>query len=131
MIIGSYPHAEMSQICDIGRFCPQSPVWRVVEKMPISCHKSRLALGQKAVSGAVRDTKKRVGNLIRVSYNQPMSDKPKKPKKIKVTLSITLEAYDLMYDNGYASERTMGEFISRLIVDYHYREGRGRGAPRA
>jgi hypothetical protein len=51
-----------------------------------------------------------------------MSTKPKKPQKVKVTLSITKEAQDIMLDNGYASVRTMGEFISALIVEYHARE---------
>jgi hypothetical protein len=50
-----------------------------------------------------------------------MNTKPKKVKKVKVTLSITKEAQDIMLDNGYASARTMGEFISALIVDYHAR----------
>jgi hypothetical protein len=51
-----------------------------------------------------------------------MNTKPKKVKKVKVTLSITKEAQDIMLDHGYASARTMGEFISALIVDYHTRE---------
>jgi hypothetical protein len=48
-----------------------------------------------------------------------METKPGKPRKVRVTLSITLQAQDIMLDNGYASSRTMGEFISQLIVDYH------------
>jgi hypothetical protein len=45
-----------------------------------------------------------------------------KPKKIRVTLSITKEAQDIMLDHGYASARTMGDFISRLIVEHHSRQ---------
>jgi hypothetical protein len=41
--------------------------------------------------------------------------------KVKANLSITKEAQDIMFDHGYASARTMGEFISRLIVEHHER----------
>lgn len=47
-----------------------------------------------------------------------------KPRKVSVTLHITKEAQDAMLDNGYASARTMGEFISQLIMDYHARQTR-------
>ena len=52
-----------------------------------------------------------------------MNPKPKKPRKVKVTLSITKEAQDTMFDYGYASQRTVGEFVSELIMDYHRRKG--------
>jgi hypothetical protein len=42
--------------------------------------------------------------------------------KVITTLSITKEAQDTMLDNSYASARTMGDFISGLIVDYHRRK---------
>jgi hypothetical protein len=50
-----------------------------------------------------------------------MNTKPKKVKKVKVTLSITKEAQDIMLDHGYASSRTMGDFISELIMEHHRR----------
>jgi hypothetical protein len=50
-----------------------------------------------------------------------MEDKPIKPKKVKVTLSITKEAQDVLLFRGHASDRTMGEFISRLIVEHDAR----------
>lgn len=50
-----------------------------------------------------------------------MNTTQKKPQKVRTTLSITKEAQDIMLDHGYASARTMGEFISALIVDYHKR----------
>ncbi len=47
-----------------------------------------------------------------------------KPIKVRATLAITKEAQDVMLDNGYASVRTMGVFISQLIMDYHARQTR-------
>jgi hypothetical protein len=40
-------------------------------------------------------------------------------RKVKVTLSMTKEAQDVMLDNGYAGVRGMGEFVSRLVLEYH------------
>jgi hypothetical protein len=42
-------------------------------------------------------------------------------KKVKATLHLTKEAQDIMLDHGYASSRTMGDFISELIVEHHKR----------
>jgi hypothetical protein len=53
-----------------------------------------------------------------------MNTPTRKPRKVRVTLSITKEAQDTLFDHGYASERTMGEFISGLIVDHHARVSR-------
>ena len=50
-----------------------------------------------------------------------MNNQPKKTKKVIATLSLTKEAQDIMFDFGYASARTQGEFISQLIVDHHAR----------
>ncbi len=47
-----------------------------------------------------------------------------KPKKVATTIHLTKEAQDTMLDHGYASARTMGEFISQLIMDYHARRTR-------
>ena len=38
--------------------------------------------------------------------------------KLKVTLHLTKEAVDLMLDGGFASQRTMGAFISDLLVTH-------------
>jgi hypothetical protein len=46
------------------------------------------------------------------------------PAKVSVTIHITKEAQDILFDNGYASQRTVGMFISQLIVDYHARVSR-------
>jgi hypothetical protein len=48
-----------------------------------------------------------------------MTTNQRKPRKVRVNLSITLEAQKLVFDRGYASARTMGDFISRLIVEHH------------
>jgi hypothetical protein len=45
----------------------------------------------------------------------------KNETKVTTTLSITRAAQNIMLDNGYASQRTMGEFVSRLIVEHHAR----------
>ncbi len=45
----------------------------------------------------------------------------KKEPKVFTTLSITREAQDIMLSNGYASSRTMGLFVSKLITEYHER----------
>jgi hypothetical protein len=42
-------------------------------------------------------------------------------KKVKATIHLTQEAQDIIFDHGYASERTMGAFISNLIVEHHER----------
>ena len=51
-----------------------------------------------------------------------MEPTQKKPRKVVTTLAITKEAQDIIFDNGYASARTQGEFISQLIVDYYARK---------
>src|SRR4051812_42575310 len=48
-----------------------------------------------------------------------MATNKKKVYKVRTTLAITKEARDTIYDFGYASARTQGEFISQLIVDHH------------
>ncbi len=53
-----------------------------------------------------------------------MQTKRIKPRKVRATLAITKEAQDILFDNGYASQRTVGMFISELIVDYHARQTR-------
>ncbi len=53
-----------------------------------------------------------------------MEIKQIKPQKVRASLAITKEAQDLMLDHGYASVRTMGVFISQLIVDHHARVSR-------
>jgi hypothetical protein len=53
-----------------------------------------------------------------------MNTSQKKPRKVRTTLSITKQAQDIIFDHGYASERTQGEFISAVIVEYHARRGR-------
>jgi hypothetical protein len=47
-----------------------------------------------------------------------------KTKRVRTTLSITKQAQDIIFDNGYASQRTVGMFISELIVDYHAKRTR-------
>jgi hypothetical protein len=47
-----------------------------------------------------------------------------KPTKVSVTIHITKEAQNILFDNGYASQRTVGMFISELIVDYHAKRTR-------
>lgn len=49
-----------------------------------------------------------------------------KPKKVHVSLSITKEAQDILFDWGYASERTVGAFVSELIVEHHQRVQRAK-----
>jgi hypothetical protein len=46
------------------------------------------------------------------------------PAKVSVTIHITKEAQNILFDNGYASQRTVGMFISELIMDYHARQTR-------
>jgi hypothetical protein len=53
-----------------------------------------------------------------------MKTKRIKPRKVRANLAITKEAQDIMFDHGYASQRTVGMFISHLIVDYHARQTR-------
>jgi hypothetical protein len=49
-----------------------------------------------------------------------MHTKPKKHAKVKATLHLTQEAQGVMLDH-YASVRTMGDFISELIMEHHRR----------
>ncbi len=47
-------------------------------------------------------------------------------KKVKATIQLTQEAQDILFDHGYASERTVGAFISQLIVEHHERAQRAQ-----
>jgi hypothetical protein len=47
-----------------------------------------------------------------------------KTKRVRTTLSITKQAQDILFDNGYASQRTVGMFISELIMEHHARQTR-------
>jgi hypothetical protein len=51
-----------------------------------------------------------------------MKPSQRKPQKVKVTLSITKAAADVLNFAGYCSDRERGEFISWLIVEYHQRQ---------
>jgi len=53
-----------------------------------------------------------------------MESKRIKPKKVRASLAITKEAQDLIFDHGYASARTIGMFVSDLIVQHHARVSR-------
>jgi hypothetical protein len=53
-----------------------------------------------------------------------MKTKRLKPRKVRTNLAITKEAQDILFDHGYASQRTVGMFISHLIVDYHAKRTR-------
>jgi hypothetical protein len=53
-----------------------------------------------------------------------MEDKQIKLIKVRATIAITKEAQDIIFDFGYASQRTIGVFISQLIVAYHARVSR-------
>jgi ABC-type uncharacterized transport system ATPase component len=53
-----------------------------------------------------------------------MKTTQKKVRKVVTTLAITKEAQDIIFDNGYASQRTVGVFLSQLIVDYHAKQTR-------
>jgi hypothetical protein len=48
--------------------------------------------------------------------------------KVKVTLSLDKTAHDAMLDGGYASARTMGSFISGLILAHHERQAQSVAA---
>jgi hypothetical protein len=47
-------------------------------------------------------------------------------KKVKATIHLTQDAQDILFDHGYASERTVGAFISQLIVEHHERMQRAK-----
>ncbi|RIK36666.1 MAG: hypothetical protein DCC55_26625 [Chloroflexi bacterium] len=49
-------------------------------------------------------------------------------EKVRVTLRLQQEALELALRHGYATRRTLGEFLSQLILDYHQRHNR-RVAP--
>jgi hypothetical protein len=53
-----------------------------------------------------------------------MKTKRLKPRKVRTNLAITKEAQDILFDHGYASQRTVGMFISHLIVDHHAKRTR-------
>jgi hypothetical protein len=40
-------------------------------------------------------------------------------RKVKVMLLMIKEAQDVMLDNGYVGVWGMGEFVSRLVLEYH------------
>ncbi len=50
-----------------------------------------------------------------------MNTDTKRNDKIKKTLHLSDDAVDILRFAGYCSERTAGEFISKLIVEYHER----------
>jgi hypothetical protein len=58
-----------------------------------------------------------------------MKTKSPKPTKVSVTIHITKEAQDTMFDNGYASARTVGEFLSQLVMEHHARVTRKPAKP--
>jgi hypothetical protein len=51
-----------------------------------------------------------------------MQTKRTKPSGVRVGLVISKEAKSIVL--GYSSQRTMGEFVSQLIVDYHAKRTR-------
>ncbi len=53
-----------------------------------------------------------------------MDTDPTKVEKVKATLALTKEAQEVMLVNGYATERTQGDFISMLILAHHARQTR-------
>jgi hypothetical protein len=53
-----------------------------------------------------------------------METKRIKPRKVRATIAITKAAQDILFDHGYASQRTVGVFISQLIIDHHARQTR-------
>jgi hypothetical protein len=53
-----------------------------------------------------------------------MQTKRINPNGVRVGLVISQAAKDTMFDNGYATDRTIGRFISRLIVEHHARVSR-------
>jgi len=53
-----------------------------------------------------------------------MNNTQKKVRKVVVTLALTKEAQDIIFDYGYASQRTVGAFVSQLIVEHHARVSR-------
>jgi hypothetical protein len=50
-----------------------------------------------------------------------MDTTKKTAPKIKMTIHLSAAAVDVLRFAGYASDRTVGEFISRLIVEHHER----------
>jgi hypothetical protein len=42
-------------------------------------------------------------------------------EKVRVTLRLQPEALELVLRHGYATRRTLGTFLSQLILDYHQR----------
>jgi hypothetical protein len=40
-------------------------------------------------------------------------------EKVRVTLRLQTEALELVLRHGYATRRTLGAFLSQLILDYH------------
>lgn len=43
-------------------------------------------------------------------------------KKTRVTLRLRPEVLELVLKQGYATRRTLGEFVSQLILDYHHQQ---------
>jgi hypothetical protein len=42
-------------------------------------------------------------------------------EKVRVTLRLQPEALELVLRHGYATRRTLGAFLSQLMLDYHQR----------
>ena len=43
-------------------------------------------------------------------------------EKCKITLDLTEEALEIALRQGYATRKTLGDFLSQLILDYHRRQ---------
>jgi hypothetical protein len=48
-------------------------------------------------------------------------------EKVRVTLRLQTEALELVLRQGYATRRTLGAFLSQLILDYHQRQRQPAG----
>lgn len=58
-----------------------------------------------------------------------MDTSKKRGQKVKKTLHLSAEAVDVLHFAGYCSDRTAGDFISGLIVDYHASVERAKQKP--
>jgi hypothetical protein len=43
-------------------------------------------------------------------------------EKTRMTIRLSQEALALMLSQGYATRRTLGDFLSQLMFDYHQRQ---------
>ncbi len=53
-----------------------------------------------------------------------MQTKRINPNGVRVGLVISQAAKNAMFDNGYATDRTIGRFISQLVIAHHARVSR-------